>query len=282
MGRRPMLKRNYDNEGNLISKECSVCHEIKPVSEFSKQKGNKDGIRSKCKECDKQHNKQYYENNAEKIRQQHKQYREDNAEKIRDYQKQYNKDNAEKVRQRVKQYHENNAEKIREYQKQYNKDNAEKVRERRRQYNKDNAEKHKEYKKQHYNKQIQEALQQIKTEVEKEPGKYNYIEGKEIYGVIYLVCNIKSDRYYVGQTTVGFDNRYNKGWLHDHDYKDTVKEDLTLYGEESFEYIKLFKVAYSQYELDKLEAYYIDYYDSYENGYNENRGNIFTDRGKEI
>ena len=96
-----------------------------------------------------------------------------------------------------------------------------------------------------------------------------------------MVCNIKSDKYYVGQTTIGFNNRYPSGWLHEHSYKNTVKHDLELYGEDSFEYIKLFKVAHSQYELDKLEAYYIDYYNSYENGYNETRGNIFTDRGKE-
>ena len=97
MGRKQIVKRIYDNEGNLISKECSVCHEIKPVSEFSKQKGNKDGIRSKCKECDKQHNKQYHENNAEKIREYQKQYNKDNAEKVRERRRQYNKDNAEKT-----------------------------------------------------------------------------------------------------------------------------------------------------------------------------------------
>ena len=85
----------------------------------------------------------------------------------------------------------------------------------------------------------------------------------------------------MGQTTIGFDNRYPSGWLYEHSKKDTVKHDLELYGENSFEYTKLFKIAYSQYELDKLEAYYINYYNSYENGYNETRGNIFTDRGKE-
>ena len=85
----------------------------------------------------------------------------------------------------------------------------------------------------------------------------------------------------MGQTTIGFDIRYKSGWLYDHGHKNTVKHDMELYGEDSFEYTKLFKVAHSQYELDKLEAYYIDYYDSYEKGYNENRGNIFTNRGKE-
>lgn len=124
-------------------------------------------------------------------------------------------------------------------------------------------------------------MQQIKIELESNPRKYNHTEGKEIHGIIYLVHNIKSDRYYVGQTTIGFDNRYPLGWLYGHSKKDTVKKDLQLYGKESFKFTKLFKVAHSQHELDKLEAYYIDYYDSYENGYNETRGNIFTDRGKE-
>ena len=94
--------------------------------------------------------------------------------------------------------------------------------------------------------------------------------------------NVKSDKYYIGQTTIGFDNRYKCGWLYEHSYKDTVRTDLELYGEDSFEYVKIFKVAHCQKDLDKLEAYYIDYYNSYDNGYNENRGNIFTERTYKI
>ena len=280
---------------------------MKPVTEFNKDKSKIDGFCSKCKDC----KKQYRENNAEKIKEYHKQYNKDNVEKIKDYHKQYSENNAEKIKERKKQYSENNAEKIKEYRKQYNKDNVEKfkqyrennvekikeyhkqyrennvekIKERNKQYNKqyreNNAEKIKECNKQYNTKKVQEALQQIKIEVEADPNKYNYIEGKDIYGIIYLVHNTESDKYYVGQTTIGFDNRYPSGWIYAHSKKNTVEHDLELYGENSFEYIKLFKVAYSQYELDKLEAYYIDYYNSYENGYNENRGNIFTDRGKE-
>ena len=50
MGRQ-IIKRNYDNKGKLISKECSGCHEIKPVSEFNKHKRKADGLQLKCKEC---------------------------------------------------------------------------------------------------------------------------------------------------------------------------------------------------------------------------------------
>ena len=274
---RKKIIRNYDDEGNLISKECNICHEIKSINEFGNCKGNKDGLQTRCKHC----RKQYYKDNAEVIKDKQKQYYQNNAEKVkkynREYGKQYWQENKEKKKEYGKQYRQDNAE----HYKKYRQENKEKKKEYDKQYRQDNAEKIKEYKKQYRNKQIEESLQQIKEEIEKEPEKYNYAEGKDIYGIIYLVHNIKSDRYYVGQTTIGIDNRYNKGWLYEHSYKNSVKEDLELYGEDSFEYIKLFKVAYSQYELDKLEAYYIDYYNSYEKGYNENRGNIFTDRGKE-
>ena len=37
MGGKRVL-RNYDSDGNLISLECSKCHEVKAVSEFCKNK----------------------------------------------------------------------------------------------------------------------------------------------------------------------------------------------------------------------------------------------------
>lgn len=281
MGRKQIIKRNYDNEGKLISKECSCCHEVKPVSEFNKSKSSKDRLQFKCKEC----LRKYRKNNAESIKEYHKEYYRDNTENIKERSKEYYKNNAENIKEYKKQYYKDNTENIKEYQKQYQKqyrkDNAESIKECKKEYRKNNAESLKEYNKEYNTKKIQEALQQIKTEVENNPDKYNYIEGKDIYGIIYLVHNINSDKYYVGQTITGFDNRYPLGWLYEHSKKDTVKKDLQLYGKESFKFIKLFKVAHSQYELDKLEAYYIDRYDSYKNGYNETRGNIFTNRGKE-
>ena len=333
MGRRPTLKRNYDDEGNLISKECSGCHEIKLTSEFNKTKREIDGLRPRCKECLKkyrqdnaesirEYKKRYRKDNAESIREYHKQYRKNNAEKIkehrkenaesiREYQKKYRQDNAENIKKHHKKYYQENKEKINENNKKRYQENKEEIKERRRknyqenkeeikEYNKkyyqensdyfkkhhkkyyqENLDYFKEYRQECYSKKTEEVLRRIKTEVKNNPDNYNYIKGKEIYGIIYLVHNVKTNRYYVGQTTIGFDNRYPSGWLYEHGRKKTVREDLELYGENSFEYIKLFKVAHSQYELDKLEAHYIDYYDSYENGYNETRGNIFTNRGKE-
>ena len=278
---RKVMQRNYDNEGNLISKECSCCRKIKPVSEFNKCKRELDGLQLKCKEC----LKKYRRENKEHRKAYLKIYNEENKDKIKEKRKKYYQKNSDYIKEKSNKYYQENKEVKKEYQKGYYKNNFDMIKEKKKQYQKDNADRikeyQKEYKKEYYSKNIQEALQQIKIEVESNPEKYNYIENKEIYGIIYLVHNIESDKYYVGQTTVGFDNRYPKGWLAKHSYKNSVKHDLDIYGEDSFEYIKLFKVAHSQYELDKLEAYYIDYYNAYENGYNENRGYIFTDRGKE-
>ena len=56
--------------------------------------------------------KQYRENNKEKIAEQHKQYYENNKEKIAEQRKQYNENNKEKIVEYKKQYYEENKEKI--------------------------------------------------------------------------------------------------------------------------------------------------------------------------
>ena len=70
------VKRIY-KEDVLIAKECTKCHEIKSVNEFSRDSRSKtDGLQSQCKQCCKQwrknnkehrkeYNKQWYENNKE-------------------------------------------------------------------------------------------------------------------------------------------------------------------------------------------------------------------------
>ena len=94
---------------------------------------------------------------------------------------------------------------------------------------------------------------------------------KNIYGIIYLVYNYESRKYYVGKTTLkSFDARYPKGWLKEHLYKEEVREDLEKYGEESFLFNKVFKVAHDKEELKRLEKYYIKYFNSIDNGYNRN------------
>ena len=49
-------------------KKCSICGELKPFSEFHKDKCSKDGLHSWCKIC----KKEYRENNKEKIKESYK------------------------------------------------------------------------------------------------------------------------------------------------------------------------------------------------------------------
>jgi hypothetical protein len=61
-----------------MKKHCYKCKTIKSVDEFSKCKGNLDGLQRSCKSCQKQ----YYESNKDKTLQVCKEYYENNREKI--------------------------------------------------------------------------------------------------------------------------------------------------------------------------------------------------------
>ena len=47
----------------METKRCSKCKEVKAVSEFNKNKANKDGLRGECKSCQSIVNKQHYQQN---------------------------------------------------------------------------------------------------------------------------------------------------------------------------------------------------------------------------
>jgi len=50
-----------------MSKECSVCGEDKPISEFYRRRASKDGLMPKCKKCKKSYADAYYAKNRERI-----------------------------------------------------------------------------------------------------------------------------------------------------------------------------------------------------------------------
>ena len=55
------------------TKMCTKCGRELPLSEFTKNKASKDGLRAYCKECQKEYKKEYYENNqADDLRKQTK------------------------------------------------------------------------------------------------------------------------------------------------------------------------------------------------------------------
>ena len=89
-------------EQTVNSKVCTKCNVEKSFDEFNKDKYKKDGLRSECKECEKQHRQA----NKEKISERAKQYNQANKEKISEQKKQYRQANKEKISERMKQYNQ--------------------------------------------------------------------------------------------------------------------------------------------------------------------------------
>jgi len=97
-------------------KQCSVCNELKELTEFS-FRTDRNIYRAQCKKC-------YYE------RKKPTQYKwiEDNKEKLKIQHQKYYIDNKEVIDIRNKQYNENHKEELKEYSHQWYEDNKPKLR----------------------------------------------------------------------------------------------------------------------------------------------------------
>ena len=250
-------------------KVCGKCGVWKPLEEYNKRKRGKYGRQSECRECQKEYKKQWRCDNKERIKEHRKQWVQNNKEHIEEYQKQWRENNpGYHNSEQQKQYREVNKEKKKEYDKQYRQDNAEHI---------------KEYNKQWYDDIKENNLKYISSIVE----QINPVmKDLPVYGYIYKFENIKTGHVYIGQTTYplkmryGFEGGIIKSWIKERREKVTQKfiEELI---EEEFEVKELFDVACCKYHLDKLEAYWINKYDSCNNGYNNNTGYHDTDDGLE-
>lgn len=106
------------------------------------------------------------------------------------------------------------------------------------------------------------------------------------YGVIYKITNKINGKCYIGQTKNSFKERYSftgNGIERVYNYHKNLKEKnkmynkhifyaIKKYGFNSFEINEELDIAYSPEELDNKEIYYIDKFNSFNNGYNKNIG----------
>ena len=96
----------------------------------------------------------------------------------------------------------------------------------------------------------------------------------EVYGVIYKITNKVNGKVYVGQTTMGFNKRYdNTNWW-EKTHNEHLKSSVEKYGVENFKVNKTFDFAFSKEELDIKEISYIIMYKSNDRefGYNKKDG----------
>ena len=87
---------------------------------------------------------------------------------------------------------------------------------------------------------------------------------------IYKITNIQNNKIYIGQTIRPVQDRFNRH-INDalHNVIDThFARAIRKYGKENFS-LEIIDTAQSQDELNKKERYWIQYYNSVEEGYNE-------------
>ena len=109
------------------TKRCSKCQEEKPATfEFCfRDKQVKCGLRARCKICEKEMNKKYYDENQEDILEQKKQYRQENLEEHREKDRIYSQNNKERKMEYSRQWRKDNKDKVRAIsaKKRFNKKN---------------------------------------------------------------------------------------------------------------------------------------------------------------
>lgn len=103
-------------------KKCTKCGIERPISEFTKDRRNKDGLRLSCKTC----TSDYLSANIDRKREYDKRYREANKERIKKIDAQYYIKNRDTILQRTAAYYTANREKRRAYGRSYHKKNREK------------------------------------------------------------------------------------------------------------------------------------------------------------
>jgi hypothetical protein len=70
-------------EVSVAEKRCTNCSLVKLAGDFSRNRANRDGLFSWCKECWQEHDRAYYAANAEKCREKSRTWRVKNPEKAK-------------------------------------------------------------------------------------------------------------------------------------------------------------------------------------------------------
>ena len=116
------------------TKKCTRCNETKELTEFSKHREGKNGLRPACKACCKAYNKKWNFENREARRAYKKQYDIDN----RDKNQAYYQANKESIISRTREWYEANKDYKAEYDKVYQEENKERLKAQGLEYRKNN------------------------------------------------------------------------------------------------------------------------------------------------
>jgi HNH endonuclease len=176
-------------------KTCTKCNKEKHATEefFVKQKSNKSGLGSQCKECRSNYLKIYKKKNKEKIKQLDKQYRENNKGKIAIYQRRYYKNNKAIIKYNTKRYYEKNKEYVLNRNKMWWKSNKDRIKVSRLKYRLLNADKIKDYKTQYYKDNREKVYETVENWRKNNLEKSRYIRKKSKHKRRLITSDLISD-----------------------------------------------------------------------------------------
>lgn len=113
-----------------LSKKCTKCGEIKPLSEFHKRAASNDGLSPKCKECAKTATSEWYAKNSDRadVKARNGKYRAANKGKAKEYIAKWMLNNRDRKRRTDAEWAKNNPERRRANNSRWEGRNQEKLR----------------------------------------------------------------------------------------------------------------------------------------------------------
>lgn len=98
-----------------MTKACTKCGEVKPLSEYSRDRRLRDGRRADCKTCQAKRKAAYYQQNREQVQESCAKYRRANSERLIEYRATRYQENRDDYRRRNAAYYQRNREQLLEY-----------------------------------------------------------------------------------------------------------------------------------------------------------------------
>jgi hypothetical protein len=108
-------------------KECRVCGDVKPVTEYNKDSKTKDGYRTDCRNCSKKKDRKYAAKNREAAKLRAKKWHYKNKKRANENSKRWRQENPERLKELSKRWHEENKERVKELNRAWKKANKHKV-----------------------------------------------------------------------------------------------------------------------------------------------------------
>jgi len=105
---------------------CGKCGENKPLTEYYKQKSNKDGLYTYCKSCKYNQQREWFNKNREENLEYHARYRQENKEKIDSQIAEWHEKNPESRAESRRAWKNRNRDRIRKEHAEYKRNNRDK------------------------------------------------------------------------------------------------------------------------------------------------------------